>query len=160
MRKTMDSIIETLGIIAISLMVLACLWQVFSRYILGSPSGFTEEFMRYALIWTSMIGAPYAFGRGRHISIVAVIKALPPDKRAFVKRLVNICILFFAVVVLIIGGLFVASNAEGQVSAALGMPMQYLYLASPLSGVLFILYLYLEYRDAKEGRSTSTTYRA
>lgn len=153
MRAVIDKIIEMLGVVAMSLMVLACIWQVFTRYVLGSPSGFTEEFMRYALIWTSMIGAAYAFGKGKHLSIVFAVNTLSPEKKLTVKYIVNIFVLIFAVLVLIVGGLFVADNAVGQVSAALGLPMEYFYLAAPISGVLFLFYLYVAFKDLKKEKA-------
>lgn len=149
MREKVDAVIEALGVVAMSLMVLACLWQVFTRYVLGAPSGVTEEFMRYALIWTSLIGAPYAFGRGRHLAIVFLMNSLSSERRLTVRFIVDVCVLLFAVLVLIIGGLFVANNAVGQVSAALGLPMQYMYLAAPLSGVLFLFYLYVDFKKLR-----------
>ncbi|WP_411248534.1 TRAP transporter small permease subunit, partial [Shouchella clausii] len=35
------------------LMVLVAIWQVFSRYVLNAPSTFSEEFLRYSLIWVT-----------------------------------------------------------------------------------------------------------
>ena len=32
-------------------------WQIFTRWIIRDPSTFTDEFLRYALIWAAMIGS-------------------------------------------------------------------------------------------------------
>ena len=36
-------------------------WQIFTRWIIRDPSTFTDEFLRYALIWAAMIGSAYCF---------------------------------------------------------------------------------------------------
>lgn len=38
-------------------------WQIFTRWILKNPSTFTDEFLRYVLIWASMLGSAYCFTR-------------------------------------------------------------------------------------------------
>ena len=42
-------------------MTFLVLYQVFTRYVLNSPAAFTEELVRYSLIWTGFIVAAYAF---------------------------------------------------------------------------------------------------
>ena len=55
--------------VLLSIMTLLVLYQVFTRYILNSPAAFTEELVRYFLIWTSFIGAAYAFSTREHMSL-------------------------------------------------------------------------------------------
>ena len=50
-------------------MVLNVLWQVFSRFVLISPSSFTDELARYLMIWLSILGAAYVSGKRMHVAI-------------------------------------------------------------------------------------------
>ncbi|HIT64952.1 MAG TPA: TRAP transporter small permease subunit, partial [Candidatus Ventrimonas merdavium] len=68
--KVLDKILETVLGILVAVMVAACFWQVFTRFILNSPSKYTEELLRYMLIWTTMMGVPYAYGKDRHQSVI------------------------------------------------------------------------------------------
>lgn len=61
-------------------MVIVAIWQVFTRYVLNSPSTISEELLRYSLIWVSMLGAAYAFGNKKHIAIEFIIEKLSPKK--------------------------------------------------------------------------------
>ena len=61
LKKAVDKTIECLTSTLMAVMVFVAIWQVFTRYILNSPSTFSEEFLRYSLIWISMLGGAYAF---------------------------------------------------------------------------------------------------
>lgn len=49
------------AVLAVSVMVLAALWQVVARYIFASPPIWTEELARYSMVWAGMLGASCAF---------------------------------------------------------------------------------------------------
>ncbi len=61
LKKAVDKTIECLTCTLMAVMVFVAIWQVFTRYVLNSPSTFSEEFLRYSLIWISMLGGAYAF---------------------------------------------------------------------------------------------------
>src|SRR5690606_23379345 len=123
-------------------MVLNVLWQVFSRYITGDPSSFTDELARYLMVWVGILGAAYVSGRNMHVAIdVLPIRA---GKRAqlLLYRTVNALIILFALAALVGGGsrLVWISHVLGQHSAALGMPLALVYAVLPLSGALIVHY--------------------
>ena len=59
--KFLDNAMKFLMAVAMGSLVVGGTWQIFTRWILKNPSTFTEEFMRYMLIWASMIGSAYCF---------------------------------------------------------------------------------------------------
>ena len=126
--------------IIVTAMIFAVCWQVFSRYILNDPSGVTEEFLRYSLIWLTMIGGAYAYGQGKHMSVIFAIRKLPEMAKLKVRIAVDVVVISFSGIILIYGGAITSLNAVGQVSAALRMPIQFLYLSLSVSGVLMIFY--------------------
>ena len=60
-KKFMIKLLAGIATVLLSAMTLLVLYQVFTRYVLNSPAAFTEELVRYFLIWTGFIGAAYAF---------------------------------------------------------------------------------------------------
>uniref|UniRef100_UPI001C3035E3 TRAP transporter small permease n=1 Tax=Bacillus sp. GbtcB13 TaxID=2824758 RepID=UPI001C3035E3 len=50
-KKAVNKAIECLTCTLMAIMVLGAIWQVFTRYVLNSPSTFSEELLRYSLIW-------------------------------------------------------------------------------------------------------------
>ena len=126
-------------------MVLAVTWQVVTRDILGDPSGWTEELARFLLIWIGLFGGALAYRRGLHLGLDLLAERLAhrgSGARRRHRRLIDACVLLFAVPVLIVGGtsLVALTAALDQFSPALGLPMAVVYLALPASGLLMAIF--------------------
>ena len=120
----MDKILSIACAVLLTFMTVLVLIQVFSRYILNSPVAFTEELVRYSLIWTGFIGAAYAFSTREHMSLLVAIDGL---------------ILLMAIFVFTIGGFKLAVSASREFSALLGIPRSLVYSIAPISGVFIVL---------------------
>ena len=142
MKKNLDKILGSFLVALMVIMVLAVLWQVFSRYVMNSPSSVTEELSRYLFIWIGILGAAYAAGQQTHIAIDILHPKLNVKNRMRLKIFINLLIIFFSVTVLVIGGanLVYVNYDLGQYSAALNLPVSFVYLVVPLSGILVIFY--------------------
>jgi TRAP-type C4-dicarboxylate transport system permease small subunit len=140
MIKILNRIIEVIMAVLIVLMVLGNFWQIFTRFVLNNAADWTEEFLRYALIWVTMLGVPYAYGKNQHIAIEFITAKFSERGKAIDEIFIQILILLISIFVLIAGGIMVTANAVGQVSAALNMPMQFYYLGVPICGVLMVIY--------------------
>ncbi len=157
MTKLVNKILESLLIVFVTALVLVCLWQVFSRYVLNAPSAWSEEFMRYALVWLTMLGVPYVYGRNQHIALTFVADTFDPKGKVINKFFIDIVVMVLAVCVFIIGGVLVSLNSAGQASPSLQLPMPVYYSALPVCGVLLLFYglprltaFFTEYKNAKE----------
>jgi TRAP-type C4-dicarboxylate transport system permease small subunit len=145
MLGTAKVVDRALGWVLAALMgvaVVNVLWQVFTRFVLADPSSFTDELARYLLIWIGLLGASYAAGRQMHLAIDLLPTKLTGFPRFYLGVLIEACIFLFALSVLVIGGihLVVLTLMLGQTSAALHVPLGYVYLALPLSGLLMMFY--------------------
>jgi TRAP-type C4-dicarboxylate transport system permease small subunit len=118
------------------------LWGVFSRYVLGHQSRWTEELALYLLVWVSLLGASAAYAEGSHLGVDYLVGKLDPAARHLAAISVELLVIFFAAFVLLYGGAELAFKTlqSDQLSPALGVPMGYVYLAAPVSGVLFVLF--------------------
>jgi len=141
MIKVLNKVLECIMAVMICLMVFGCVWQIVARFILRNPSDWTEEFVRYVLIWLTMLGVPYAYGQDKHISIGFVTSTFSKKGTLWDKIFIEILVLVLSVGVLIIGGLMVTLNAAGQTSAALHIPVQLYYGGVPVCGVLMVIYV-------------------
>ena len=128
--KTLNKILETVLGLLVAVMVLGCIWQVITRFVLNNPSKYTEELLRYLLIWTTMLGVPYAYGKDKHLS----------KGKAMTNIFIEALILVLSVFVMVAGGWMVTMNSAGQISPAMHMPMQLYYAGVPVSGVLMVCY--------------------
>ena len=138
--KTLNKILGYLIAFLVGHMVLGCCWQVITRFLLNNPSKYTEEFLRYALIWMTMLGVPYAYGQERHISINIITKTFSLKGSLFTKMVIEIIVMILCVTVFIAGGIMVTMNSAGQISPALQLPMPLYYVGLPICGVLTLIY--------------------
>lgn len=138
--KILNKVIEYILATLVIVMVAGCFWQIFTRFILKNPSQWTEELLRYALIWLTMLGVPYAYGKEQHIAIGFITDTFTKKGTLKDKIFIEILILFLSVFVMVAGGTMVAINAVGQTSPAMHLPMQFYYIGVPICGVLMIIY--------------------
>ena len=152
MKQKLDKILGAILVFLMASIVVAVLWQVFSRYVLQSASSFTEEIARYLLIWIGILGAAYASGQQDHLAINILPPKLNEKNRIRLRIGINILIILFSILALIVGGgnLVYVNFELGQSSAALGIPLGYVYLVLPLSGVLIIIYKLIELANPKK----------
>jgi TRAP-type C4-dicarboxylate transport system permease small subunit len=135
-------ILEKILIFLMALIVLDVVWQIFTRFILGSPSSFTEELAGFLLIWIGLLGASYALYTRAHLGIDILTHKLTGAKRKLSEIVIYVIVLLFALFVLVIGGmkLVLLTFSLKQISPALGIAMGYVYIVLPLTGVLMIYY--------------------
>ncbi len=140
-KKIIDKLLGWLVTIIMGVLVINVLWQVASRFLLGDPSSFTDELAGYLLIWVGLLGAAYATGQKQHLAIDLLSAKLSEKGKKLQTLFINIIIAVFALVVLVIGGgnLVFITFYLGQISSALQIPVGYVYVVLPLSG-LFIIY--------------------
>lgn len=158
MRKIIDKIIEVMCTAIMGYMVLAVCWQVITRFVLKNPSTVTEEILRYLLVWTTMVGGAYAYGRRKHLSIKMLAKKLPPRAQKLLDIFVQAVVIAFCVVVMIVGDLRLVETTFDQISSALRLPMPYVYASILVGGVLIIFYaIIFIFEDIKAMRELPQT---
>ena len=142
LKAQIDRVLAWVVIGVMAVLVLDVLWQVFTRFVLRSPSSFTEELARYLLIWVGLLGASYATGQQQHLAVDLLPQKLKGQRRAYLELFIQACIFLFALLVLVIGGgrLVWVSLYLGQTSAALQVPLGYVYVVVPISGLLIMIY--------------------
>ena len=138
-KRGMTKLLAAIATLLLSIMTLLVLYQVFTRYVLNSPAAFTEELVRYFLIWTGFIGAAYAFITREHMCLVLVRDSLSPERRRILMTFIDVLILVFAVFVITVGGFKLAMSAQKVFSALLGIPRSLVYAMAPVSGLFIIV---------------------
>lgn len=153
MNKLVQTIDSALGWFLAGLLVLMVVdvtWQVVTRFLLAEPSSFTEEIARFLLIWIGVLGAAYAYRKRAHLGLDLLTSNLPPRARRRADVVANLCCFGFAALVMVYGGVkLVALTLDlHQTSAALQVPMGYIYTVIPISGLLICLYAVVNIRSA------------
>lgn len=144
-KSRIDWVLGWFLVVLMGLAVVNVLWQVFTRFVVGDPSSFTDELARYLLIWVSLFGAAYATGKRMHLAIDLLRTKLSGDALHWHGIFVGAWVILFAVAVMVVGGVKLVSLSFllGQTSAALGLSLGVVYLALPISGALITVYTVL-----------------
>ena len=135
-------ILEKILIVIFALLVLDVLFQVFSRYILGTSFTWTEEFARFSLIWLTILGAAYLNGKREHLSMDFLYQKFSESNKRKASILIEVLIFLFALIVMVVGGfnlVYTTLHLE-QLSGTLRIPLGYIYAIMPFSGLLIICF--------------------
>ena len=141
-KTILDVTLKWLLVFIMAAMTINVLWQVFSRFILQNPSSITEELARYMLIWLGILGASYVSGQKMHLAIDLLSTKLKGKNKAILEIIIQVSIFLFALFVMVIGGfrLVQITLTLNQISAALQIPLGYVYTVIPISGIIMMFY--------------------
>lgn len=89
---------RAIGIVAVALMVVAILVQVFFRYILNNALPWPDEAARFCMLWMTGLMAPTAFRQGGFVAIDMLVFALP----RIIGQLLTLFLLFLSLMVLVV----------------------------------------------------------
>lgn len=148
MKKLVDGVTRGTMALLMGTLVLCVVWQVISRYILNAPSTFTDELARFLLIWVSFLGVAYLSGRNAHVSIDVLSERLKPAQRVRLNVFINLVIILFVLSVLVYGGgvLVYTTFVYMQLTPTMQIPMAFVYLIGPISGLLITYYKIVDIR--------------
>lgn len=140
-KRVVNRLLEQAVIVAVAILVLDVLWGVFTRYLLDSPSRWTEEVATFLLVWVSFLGAAVTFDRQEHLGVDYFVKKLDSAAQLILKIVVQFVVLAFVGAAMIYGGYVLVSETlkAGQLTPALEIKMGYVYLAVPVSGLFIML---------------------
>jgi len=140
MTQYLANFIKSFVFSAFILMVVVTFMQVVSRYVFGHSFFWAEELARYAMVWLTFLGAALAILEREHINIDFFIKQLPKALYPYANVLINLILVIF-VAALMYYSLPIIQTSMKIHSTGLGIPMGYVNLALPVSGVFMIVYL-------------------
>ena len=142
LTKRISKVLEILLIILMSLIVIDVTWQVFTRFILQDPSSFTEELAGFLLIWIGLLGASYAVYTKAHLGIDILARKMDIAARRVLDTVIHSIVILFSFFIFVLGGLRLVNITFTlkQISPAMGLPMGYVYIVLPLTGILIIYY--------------------
>jgi TRAP-type C4-dicarboxylate transport system permease small subunit len=142
MRNNVNKYVGYFLALLMAVMTVDVLWGVFTRYIVGSQSPWTEELARFLLIWIGLLGAAYVAGQNQHLAIDILPNKLEGVPKQRLQLSIRLLIVGFAATVLVAGGarLVYITYKLGQYSAALQVPLSVVYSVVPVSGLLIIYY--------------------
>ncbi len=121
------------------ILALTIIFTVFLRYVFGITFVWAEEVITYLFIGTTFFGAALVTKENEHISIPALLEALPRTPRKILSvfgLIVSIVVVLF----LLSKSLIWIEKAGNLVTPGLRVPERFFYYMVPISCVLIIFY--------------------
>lgn len=150
MRKALDGYYKFLKValaILMGLLLIPVTLQIFARYFGFIPRYiWTEEMARFCFIWIILVGSMIAVKDGTHFAVDLLPKATTPRGKAISRMFVDFWILVTALIFIIWGWPLVQFGLL-QTSEMAELPMVLIYIAWPLAGVTWILFLIEKFVD-------------
>ncbi|GEK59063.1 hypothetical protein CHL76_11260 [Marinococcus halophilus] len=136
--NTLDRAIQGIVLLLFSALLLVVVFQIVIRF-LPVTVLWTEEITRYLFVYTIAFAAPLALYRKEFIKVDFIYSFLSAKQRAVYETIVHTLIGIVAAYLVVEGinfyllGTFFSSPASG-------IPMQYVYAAVPVLGLLLLCY--------------------
>lgn len=109
---------------------------------IGHAPAWSEEAVRYLVIWITFIGSGVCFRRGAHYGVDVIRRVKNEKFQKVISALVLVVSAIFAGFLLYYGAKYTAfTMASGQKTAALGWPIWLVYVSVPIGGALVIIHL-------------------
>lgn len=144
-NKVLERIQEIFVGVMMAGMTIMISLQIIFRYIVLKPISWSEEAARYMMVWAIYVGAALAVKRGKHMAVNFFVSKAPPKQRKIIMALSNLIFITFCLFMLKQGFMVIGHLLRlGQVSAAIGLPMYFVYLAPIISFSLMCLHLIIQ----------------
>lgn len=122
-------------LVAITLVTVA---QVFLRFVLNSPTSWSEEIALLFLIWFGLLAVAVGIRRHEHVAITFLRDLLPLRGALFLDYLAQLAMAGFMFSVMFYGQDLIALTGV-QVLPASGLPKSLLYMPAIVGGLLGIV---------------------
>ena len=131
---------EALLIVGMALVVVLAALQVIFRYGLGASLSWSEEVLRYLMIWLASLGAGLAYGRGEMIGMELLVGTLPRRLASWIGLVGRLAVLALLAFVAFYGLQF-AWKTRAATATALPISMFWIHLSIPVGAALMGLHV-------------------
>ena len=131
----------------LAVVLLLALAEVLFRFGLQHSLVWVVELNRFLFIYMSFLAAAAALHHRLHFRLILLQRAISAKSQARLEAFVDLVAFAFALF-LLFQGLAIADRTSAQRSAALLLPMNYVYMAVPISAVLMLVFIVLRWVQA------------
>ncbi len=134
---TINQIVSYAGMVIFMILIIACVAQVFFRFVLNHSLSWTEELARFMFIWMHLLGASLLIqGRG-HATVTVILDMLHGTVRKIVDTIIEL-VIFFDGTIMFYAGTVLSWSSRANRSTALSVPMWMINSAVAVGGILLM----------------------
>jgi TRAP-type C4-dicarboxylate transport system permease small subunit len=125
---------------AMCLVMLVVAWMhVVKRYVFNDALTWSEEFLRFAIVWYALLSASILYKRNGHLGITIFREMMPIKLQQILARTV-IYLMVLTIATVTVYGAILVYNTRFQITPALGISVSWPYAAIPVSFFLMTIY--------------------
>ncbi|MEG2290101.1 MAG: TRAP transporter small permease [Clostridium sp.] len=143
LKAILNKSLEIVCVLLFVFITIVGLYQITTRYVFNAPSTISEELLTFAFTWMALLAAALVFGKRDHMRMEYVANFLKGKASIILSIVSEVLILLFAALVLVKGGIQITQLTTLQTTASLGVSMSYIYVIVPISGILIVLYNFI-----------------
>lgn len=150
MHKVRAAVMRTLGIFIICLFMLMTVigtYQIVTRYFFNRPSTVSEELLTYSFTWMALLASAYVFGKRDHMRMGFLADRIYGVSKKYLEVAIDILTFAFSGVVMVYGGIAITKLTMIQTTASLRVPMGYIYVIVPVTGVIIMMFSLMNAAD-------------
>ena len=127
-----------LAMFGMGLMLMLVFAQVITRYVFSYTPSFGEELARYLFVWVVFLSLPLVAKAGGHMAIETLTVRLTGKPLKTCRIIADICTMAFLLIMVVYGANMVRLS-NFQTSAALEIPMSWVYVVMPLGSAFMLI---------------------
>ena len=128
----------TIGKVALAIMTIAIVYQVFMRYVFRLAPAWSEELARSLMVWMTFLLAPYLYKHNLFVNLDIILDKLS-GFWVNIIRFTHIILEMVVIVVLLFLSWKFMLNGLYSVSASLGIKMIYIFTVLPIGCGMLLL---------------------
>jgi C4-dicarboxylate transporter DctQ subunit len=147
---------ENISVALLSVMFATFIVQIFSRYVLNNPIGWSEEVIITTWLWTVLWGAAFIVGEAEEIRFDIIYSSIPESARRVFTVITGVALVVLYGISLPAAYRYV-SFMKVERSASLHVPINWLYSVYIIFAVACICrYCWLIWHAVRGGKSPET----
>jgi TRAP-type C4-dicarboxylate transport system permease small subunit len=150
LARGIETLLDSVLFFLFCIMVGSILIQVFARYVLNSPTAWSEELARFLMAAVTMLGSATVIRREGHIAVTVLVDRLPRPLASLIALLRDALVIWMAGS-LVYYGIGLTQVAGRQVTTGMEISMAYPYSAIPVGSFFIALMLLLARLTAGTG---------
>lgn len=119
-------------------------WQIVSRYVFNAPLAWSDELVRYLLVWITFIGAGLAIRYSKLIRLDLIFNIFPLSDRVerIIRGIAMLLTITFCLIILFYSW-EILQIVHKQKSSSMKIPMSIPYSAIPIGSLIMIINVFV-----------------
>jgi TRAP-type C4-dicarboxylate transport system permease small subunit len=118
--------------LGMAILVVVASLQVGARYFFDRPLAWSEEAVRYVMIWTALLAAAWSVRDREHITVEILLPYLPPRLRQGLEVLRHLLVAAFCAV-LLPAAVRITGEVHAQLGVAIEIPLSVVFASLPIA---------------------------